>query len=72
MDRQTESDWTPERIQSLVSNPIYTGIGPYPALVTDDVWIAAAIQLIAEEGPDAFLRTLLQGLREAFPATDDH
>jgi hypothetical protein len=72
LDRLTESDWTPERIQSLVSNPIYAGIGPYPALVTDDVWIEAATHLIAEEGAGAFLRQLLQGLREAFPATDDH
>jgi len=32
---------TPDRetIEKIICNPIYTGIGPYPAVITDEQWI---------------------------------
>lgn len=60
---QTE-DFTPEQIRGMVCNPIYAGMGPYPQLIPDEKWIAAASQVIKKEGAEQFLVNLLYVLRE--------
>ena len=55
--------WTEEQVRGLVSNPLYAGIGPYPALVTDEQWVRAAKQAIREVGTEQFLVNLLAVLR---------
>ena len=58
---------SPEAVKGILVNPIYTGLGPFPRLVEDDVWVRACAKLIAEEGPQQFLVNLLYVLREWFP-----
>lgn len=57
-------------IRGLICNPVYAGLGPFPAMVTDEQWIRAAAKLIAAEGAEQFLVNLLSVLRETFPAVD--
>lgn len=59
---------TPEAIKGILVNPIYAGVGPYPALVDDATWVRCSAKLIAEEGPEQFLVNLLYVLRESFHA----
>ena len=59
-------DITPAEIRGMVCNPVYAGIGPFPALVSDEQWVAAAAKAIEKEGAEQFLVNLLHVLRETF------
>lgn len=61
---------TPETMRSLICNPIYAGVGPFPALVDDEMWIHAAAQMIENEGSEQFLVNMLYVLRQAIGKTD--
>ncbi len=60
------NDFTPAEIRGMVCNPVYAGFGPYPALVSDEQWVAAAKTAIKKEGTEQFLVNLLHMLRETF------
>ena len=57
-----------ENIRGLICNPIYAGVGPFPRMIPDEVWIGAAAKLIREEGPEQFLVNMLHVLRRSFEA----
>jgi len=59
-------EWTPEAIKGILVNPIYAGVGPFPALVDDAAWVRAGAKVIEEEGAEQFLVNLLFVLRECF------
>ncbi len=59
-------EWTPQQIRGILCNPIYAGIRPFPALVSDEVWVKSAALLIFKEGAEQFLVNLLHVLREDF------
>jgi hypothetical protein len=61
-----EGEWTEEQVRGILCNPIYAGIGPFPALISDKRWIRAAAKMIAEDGEVQFLVNLLYVLRESF------
>jgi hypothetical protein len=64
-------EMSPEAVKGLLVNPIYTGVGPFPRLVQDDVWVRACATLIEEEGAEQFLVNLLYVLRECLPGDTD-
>lgn len=39
---------TARDVQLIISNPVYAGVGIYPAMVPEESWIAAAIVAIKE------------------------
>jgi hypothetical protein len=57
----------PEAVKGILVNPIYAGVGPFPRLVEDALWVRACAKLIEEEGSQQFLVNLLYVLRECFP-----
>jgi hypothetical protein len=57
---------SPAAIRGILVNPIYAGIGPFPRLIEDAVWVQACAKLIEEEGAQQFLVNLLHVLRECF------
>ena len=50
-------------ILGMVCNPIYAGMGPFPQLIPDEEWVAAASQAIKKEGSEQFLVNMLYLLR---------
>ena len=62
---------TPEKMRAMICNPIYAGIDPFPALVSDEEWVRAAAQMIKKEGSEQFLVNLLYVLRQSFGDTED-
>jgi hypothetical protein len=56
---------TEEKMRSLMCNPIYAGVGTYPALVDDETWVRAAAQMIKKEGSEQFLVNMLYVLRQS-------
>jgi len=53
---------TPDRetIEKIICNPIYTGIGPYPAVITDEQWIKAGKIAISEYGLERYLMNTME------------
>jgi hypothetical protein len=51
--------------EAAICNPIYAGIPPYPPLVSDEEWIAAARRVIEQDGIERFLANMLYLLRVA-------
>jgi hypothetical protein len=64
------SDFTPAEIRGMVSNPVYAGFGPFPAVLADEEWVAAAAMAIKKEGAEQFLVNLLYMLRQSFAESD--
>jgi len=60
-------DFTPAEVRGMICNPIYAGLGPFPQMVSDEEWIAAAAMFIKKEGTEQFLVNLLHVLRDTFP-----
>jgi hypothetical protein len=60
------SAFNEDDVARMLVNPIYAGIGPYPAIIEDEVYVQAAKNVIQEKGIDFFLRTQLAVLRASF------
>lgn len=60
-----EQDWTAAKVMATLVNPVYTGVGPYPRIIEDELWIGAVGRLIENMGSDLVLRVLLDSLRQA-------
>lgn len=62
----SREDLTTKQLRGMFCNPIYAGVGEYPAMVSDDQWVGAARKLIRDEGEEQFLVNLLFVLRQTF------
>ena len=48
----------------MLCNPFYACVGPFPALVDDETWVRADIEMIRKEGSAQFLVNMLYVLRQ--------
>jgi len=58
-----------EKVRSLFCNPIYPGIGDFPALVDDEPWVRAAARMIKDEGAEQFLVNMHYVLGQSLTAS---
>jgi hypothetical protein len=70
-------EMTAEQLRSLICNPIYAGMGRFPAWLDDETWVRAAVQMIEKEGAEQFRVNMLYVLRQLFGtgvrgSKDDH
>lgn len=49
----------------LLFNPVHTGMGKFPASVTDEMFIRESERAIAEIGVKAYLQIVLTNLRQS-------
>ena len=61
---------TEDDVCLIICNPIYAGIPPFPPMIDEDKWLAAAQKFIGSEGRTKFLRTMLRALRTSFKWAD--
>lgn len=54
-----------EEYKKMLCNPVYTGIGVHPEIVTQAQWVKAAKRMIEQIGVTKFLNTMLNALRES-------
>jgi hypothetical protein len=68
-DRRDDANtgWTAEMVRAVLTDPIYAGMGPYPALVGDDLWLDVNVRRIGEEGAEAVVESVLERFWEMFP-----
>jgi hypothetical protein len=57
---------TEDMVRGVICNPIYAGVPPFPAMVTDEQWIVAAEKMIQDEGTRQFLVNLLHVLKVTY------
>lgn len=60
--------WTGEDVTNILANPIYAGVGPFPAIVSDETWVKGFIKLMGEKGVRQALTLMLKQLRESIPS----
>lgn len=58
-------EWTVGTLQRMFANPIYAGVGQYPAVVDEPTWLKAAALQIGDVGARAYLYTLRDELAKA-------
>ena len=58
--------WTQGQVKEVSANPVYAGIGSFPAIVNDELWVKAFIKLMGEIGVKKALALMLQELRKSF------
>ncbi|MCX5753097.1 MAG: hypothetical protein NTW97_05555 [Candidatus Krumholzibacteria bacterium] len=63
--------WTPEQVRGVRSNPLYVGIYPFPALVSDREWVRSAVEAIHDHGAEQFLVNMLHVLRSTLQCVSD-
>jgi len=63
-----KDEWNEEMVGGILCNPIYAGIPPFPAMVDDDTWIKAGINLANEHGVRQYLVNVLYELKKSMRA----
>ena len=48
----------------MLTNPIYTGMGPYQAIVSDEQWLDANVRMIEEEGAKSVIESILKQFKD--------
>lgn len=61
-----DDKWTDADVRGVLANPCYAGVGPYPAVTSERVWVAANAKMIGELGAVQYLVNLLYLLRRTF------
>jgi hypothetical protein len=56
------NDWTPEGVREVLANPYHCL--SRPPTISEGQWIEANAKLIAEMGPEIYLRLLLDTLKK--------
>lgn len=71
--RKTSSGpkWKDSEVRWILTNPVYIGIGPYPVVVSKELWVGTAIKLLEDHGPAQFFVNLLHALSESFPTEEN-
>lgn len=65
---RADTNWTVNDVRAILHNPIYAGLGPFPAIVDERTWVGAQKQLIREDGLETVLRQMRAKLLETFGA----
>jgi hypothetical protein len=56
---ENQTQWTPNKVEQLLANPLYAGIGPFPdgtleeaipKIIDDETWVRAQLKCIGEAG----------------------
>jgi hypothetical protein len=59
--------FTAEDIRAILTNPVYTGIGPFPDLIDEETWMDVNVAIIAEEGAPEAIQYIVAQFEGSFP-----
>ncbi|MCP4537535.1 MAG: hypothetical protein GY832_10345 [Chloroflexi bacterium] len=62
-----KSKFTQDDLLEMFTNPIYTGMGPYSAIIDADQWICVNTILIEELGAQIVVESVLRQFTKIFP-----
>lgn len=58
--------WSAADVQGVIHNPVYAGVGPFPAIISDGEWIAVQAKQIERNGAAGTLRHIREALLTTF------
>jgi hypothetical protein len=59
--------WSEAELTGVAINPVVTGLGQHPRVVSDEDWVASCLRILEEDGPAQFLTDVLHVLRMTAP-----
>jgi hypothetical protein len=62
--------FTAEDVRRVLANPIYVGMGPFPAVAEEDLWIKGNVRRMEEEGIQETFAFILKMFQESVPDLD--
>jgi len=68
-EASSADEWTVSNLQRMFANPVYAGVGQYPATVDESTWLKAATLQIGDVGARTYLYTLRDELAKALRAS---
>jgi hypothetical protein len=51
----------------MLTNPVYTGMGPFPVLIDEETWLDVNVRIITEEGAPEAIQCVLAQFEGTFP-----
>jgi len=63
-----ERGWKSTELERMLNHPVYVGMGGYPAIVEEELWLDANVSLMEEAGARRVVVGILARFRETFPA----
>ncbi len=60
------TQFSADSVRDMLTNLIYVGIGPYKAIIEDDLWIDVNVRMIEEKGAQTVIEITLKHFEEAF------
>jgi hypothetical protein len=63
--------WNVNDIRTIMHNPVYVGLGPFPALVDEATWVAVQERAVVEDGAGPVLVQIRRALEETFGHAPD-
>jgi len=66
-----KDQWNVNDIRNIMHNPVYVGLGPYPAMIDEATWIAVQERAIGEDGAGPVLVQIRRTLEETLGRAPD-
>lgn len=68
--------WSSEVVREVLLNPVYVGLGPFPALIDEEAWVCTASKCLRHESPQALVDSVITCFQRALgipaPPCDQH
>jgi hypothetical protein len=66
-----KNEWNANDIRNIKHNPIYIGLGPFPALIDEATWVTVQVRAVQEDGAGPVLLLIRRALEGTFGSTPD-
>lgn len=53
-------------ISDIIHNPLYTGIGPFPRIIGDDLWVRSMMRSAEKNGPEHAYLKMTEAVEKSF------
>lgn len=67
---KTPGEMNTGNVRVFFCNPVYAGLGPYPAIIDDETWVRAAAKAMREDGAEQWLVNMLAALRASLDGVE--
>ena len=62
-----DTEWTENDVKSTITNPVYTGIEPFPPITAFKLWLDTALRMIEEDGAKIVINDVIDYFEKENP-----
>ncbi len=66
MSKKRPDRWNVNDIRNIMHNPVYIGLGPFPPMIDEKMWITVQERAIGQDGVGPVLVQIRRALEETF------